>query len=129
MIALAGSGGTLDETNNTGSLVLTGTVSGSNTDLLLTGAPGANGNAFITGQVSLGTGSLTKTGAGTWYLRNTSNSYSGATMITAGVLSTNDLATLRQHHRHHAEWRHIPVWRDQRQHVAPGHPLGGQRHL
>ena len=64
-----------------GTLALGSTVSGSNTNLTITGV----GNGSIAGNVSLGTGLLTKTGTGTWTLSGVNTS--GTTAINGGTLT------------------------------------------
>jgi autotransporter-associated beta strand protein len=99
-ITLSGTGnGTIYNNNATATNTIT-----INTDLLVTGVGnktltlgGANtGSNTFAGRIPDGTGaviSLTKADAGTWVLTGT-NTYSGATTISAGALSINSLANV-----------------------------------
>lgn len=75
---------TLILTNATG-------VRGANFNLELAGDN--NGQGVIAGPVTLGTGALTKSGASTWTLLS-SNSYTGKTIINAGLLRVTDTTGL-----------------------------------
>jgi fibronectin-binding autotransporter adhesin len=84
-ISLSASGGTLDGAG-TGLLTVDVTsgnaIAGTNTSFTLAGSTGGK----INDPISLGTGSLTKSGAGTWTL-GAANSYTGATNVTGGTLT------------------------------------------
>ncbi len=67
--------------SDVGSLGLGSTVSGTNTTLTITGA----GNGSIAGNVSLGTGTLTKNGTGSWTFSGVNTS--GTTTINGGTLT------------------------------------------
>ncbi len=65
--------------------MLSGGVTGANTNIILTGT----GLATQNGVIATGSGTLTKNGTGTWTLGNAANSYSGLTTINSGVISIN----------------------------------------
>ncbi|MBC8096368.1 MAG: autotransporter-associated beta strand repeat-containing protein, partial [Akkermansiaceae bacterium] len=73
-------GSTLNLTNAAG---ITGIAGAPSTNLTLAGP--ANGFGNITGPLMLGSGSLTKNGAGTWTIART-NTYTGLTFINGGTL-------------------------------------------
>ena len=66
-------------------LTLSGSISGSNTSLLV----GGSGNTTTGNAMSLGSGGLTKDGSGTLTLGATGNNYTGATAVTGGTLRLN----------------------------------------
>ena len=68
---------TLNLTNTTG-------VNADNFGLSLLGDGGSQG--ILNGPAALGSGALTKDGAGTWVLLSTNNNWSGGTFINAGTL-------------------------------------------
>jgi fibronectin-binding autotransporter adhesin len=69
-------------------LTLSGNVSGANTSLTVAGV----GDTTISGSVLLGSGTVTKNGAGVLLLSAANNDYSGATTINAGTLQVTKLA-------------------------------------
>ncbi len=76
-------GGAVRLQSDAGTLTLGGTITGGANNLIAGGA----GNTTISGTIS-GTGSLTKSDAGTLQLSGASaNTFSGGTMVNAGVLS------------------------------------------
>ena len=77
--------------SDAGSLTLsnTGTISGSGYNLTLTGA----GNGSLAGIIGTGSGSLTKSGNGTWTLGG-ANTYGGGTTVTGGTLALTGAGTL-----------------------------------
>lgn len=81
LISLTGSA-ILDQTNS-GTITYTGDLSGTNQNLELLANSGRT--ATYIGNISLGTGTLTKNNAGLWILSGV-NSYSGVTTITQGEL-------------------------------------------
>ena len=74
--------GTLNLTN-------TGTITGATFGLTLTGA----GNGTISSIIGTTTGTMTKSGSGTWTLTG-ANTYTGATTISAGALNIQSAAAL-----------------------------------
>ncbi len=77
--------------SNTASL---GSAGSGNKNLTLTGA--STGDNILAGSWQNNTGgvaTLTKSGAGTWILTNTNNTYSGATNVSAGKLLVNGTTT------------------------------------
>jgi autotransporter-associated beta strand protein len=64
-------------------------TSTANENLTLQGGSGAGAGGTISGEISLGAGSLTKLQGGTWTLSG-SNSYSGGTTISGGTLKANN---------------------------------------
>ncbi|MBZ9942478.1 autotransporter-associated beta strand repeat-containing protein, partial [Mesorhizobium sp. BR1-1-13] len=94
---LGTSGGTLDA-SGTGAVSFTSTVpvtlSGSG-DRTLTLTGSNTGNNSLSARIdnpSGGTASLSKTGNGTWVLKNAASTYTGATTIGGGVLAVDKLA-------------------------------------
>lgn len=81
LISLTGSG-ILNQTNS-GTITYTGDLSGTNQNLEL--LVNSSRTATYSGNISLGTGTLTKNNPGLWILSGT-NTYSGVTTITAGEL-------------------------------------------
>ena len=61
------------------------TASNGGQNLVLTGTAGYNGGGEVGSAMSLGTGSVTKSGPGTWTL-DVANSYGGGTNVNAGLL-------------------------------------------
>ncbi|MEO5714861.1 MAG: autotransporter-associated beta strand repeat-containing protein [Luteolibacter sp.] len=89
---LQGGGSTYTVQSDADQLTLSGTIanaSGSGTRILtVTGV----GNGLVSGAITNGTGNitaLTKSGGGTWTLSNASNTYTGATTVSAGTLLIN----------------------------------------
>ncbi|GGF61427.1 hypothetical protein GCM10007301_21480 [Azorhizobium oxalatiphilum] len=82
-------GGTTRINSDAGTLTLSGTISGTNTDLTVGGA----GNTTISGGVNTGLGRLTKDGSGTLILSGAST-YNGTTLITAGVVNIRNSTAL-----------------------------------
>ena len=78
VISLAGNNARIN--SDSGTLVLSGAFSGSSS-LIVGGA----GNTAISGSIGIGTGALTKDGAGTLTL-SAANTYTGATTVNAGIL-------------------------------------------
>ena len=75
--------------------VLTGTITNTAGDLVLTGTGAAGAGGFINSQLTLGASqNLSKTLAGTWYLRNNANSITNAITLTGGLLSVDDTLAL-----------------------------------
>lgn len=84
-IQLIGSG-TIENTN-TGTLTLSGGITGTNTPLVLNTT---SGNLIVgTVGINIGSGTVTKTGGGV-LIQNTANTYTGATIITAGTLQVGN---------------------------------------
>lgn len=76
--------------SGTGGLTLNGNITGANQNLTL---QGSNTNNIVNGAIATGNGSLTKTTtAGTWILAGT-NTYSGTTTITQGILQIGNGGT------------------------------------
>ncbi len=73
---------------DTGTLTLTGDITGAGQGLTLGGV----GNVTVSGAVGTTTGTLTKDGAGTVILSGT-NTYSGSTTVSAGTLQIGDAGT------------------------------------
>ncbi len=111
LFTITANGGTIDSSGNFGNSVLaaaqnnaalvfgnSGAVVVSGTgDRTLTLQGNSTGDNLLNPLLSNpGTGTLgiTKTGGGVWVLGNSSNSYSGTTTITAGVLRAQDFASL-----------------------------------
>ncbi len=65
-----------------GGLIFNGAISGTNRTLTLSGSS----NGTIAGNISTGSGGITKTGSGTWTLSG-SNSFTGTTTVSTGVLN------------------------------------------
>jgi autotransporter-associated beta strand protein len=74
--------------DSTGTLLLTNAagITGTNASLTIQGV----GAGTVSGPISLGTGSLTKSGTGSWVLPNTNNNWSGGTTINGGILQIGD---------------------------------------
>lgn len=83
---IIGSGSIQRNANTTNAMTLNGNITGTNADLTLEPTGGTNRNIIVNGVISLGTGTLTQTGAGTTRL-NAANSYSGNTIINQGILT------------------------------------------
>src|SRR5258707_3561842 len=75
--------------SGSGTLTLSGGVTGSGQNLTLTGT----GSGVESGVIATTPGTLTKSGTGTWTLSAT-NSYSGSTTIAAGTLNANARSAL-----------------------------------
>jgi autotransporter-associated beta strand protein len=75
--------------SESGQLTLSGTVTGAGRTLTLSGAGGGS----ATGSIATTTGSVTKTGPGTWVLSG-ANTYSGGTNLNAGTLILNSSSAL-----------------------------------
>ena len=84
-----GSNTTIGADSGTLALANTGTIMGSGLNLTLTGA----GNGSLAGAIGTGSGSLTKSGAGTWTLSG-ANTYSGGTTVSNGTLALSGAGTL-----------------------------------
>ncbi|MCX5678636.1 MAG: autotransporter-associated beta strand repeat-containing protein [Candidatus Omnitrophica bacterium] len=80
VINLTADGGTIDASGS-GTLTLTGGVTGNKFNLVLTG----NGAGVESGVIKTTSGTLTKNGIGTWTLSG-ANTYTGATTVNAGTL-------------------------------------------
>ena len=93
-LVIEGSSGSYTFSNNAGNgsvLLLTGSITGSNAALTLAGSNTSSN--LISGNISDGSGSLTKNGLGTWILSG-ANSYSGGTAVNAGTLQAKSAAAL-----------------------------------
>jgi len=77
-----GAAATISSDSGTLNLTNAGTITGSGFGLTLTGS----GNGSISSVIGTGTGTLTKSGGGTWTLTGT-NSFTGSTTINAGTLT------------------------------------------
>ena len=86
---IIGSGSIQRNANTTNAMTLNGNITGTNADLTLEPTGGTNRNLIVNGVISLGTGTLTQTGAGTTRL-NAANSYSGNTIINQGTITIGD---------------------------------------
>jgi fibronectin-binding autotransporter adhesin len=75
---------------------ITGSVTGTNTNLQLTTLQSAQPPLFLTGPVNLGTGGVTVTGAGGTSIVNLSGTlnYTGETVVTAGTLKLSGTARM-----------------------------------
>jgi fibronectin-binding autotransporter adhesin len=80
VVNLAASGGTIDASGS-GTLTLSGGVTGNARNLNLTGT----GAGIESGVINTTTGTVTKSGTGTWIL-SAANTYTGLTTINAGTL-------------------------------------------
>ncbi len=80
---------TIGSDANTLTLNSSTAISGSGQTLTLTGS----GNGLISSVIGTGTGSLTKTGTGTWVLSGL-NTYSGGTTLSSGTLQLSGSGTL-----------------------------------
>jgi autotransporter-associated beta strand protein len=80
--AISSNGGTLNLTS-------AGTITGSGLNLTLGGA----GNGSVSSVIGTTSGTLTKSGTGTWTLLG-ANTYTGATTISAGILNIQNAAAL-----------------------------------
>jgi autotransporter-associated beta strand protein len=87
VIALSASGATITS-SGTGTLTLSGGVTGSTDNLTLSGS----GTGIESGVINTSSGTLTKAGSGTWTLSG-NNSYSGITTITTGTLQIGNSGT------------------------------------
>lgn len=90
---IIGSGTIQRNANTTNALTLTGAITGTNADLTLDPTGGSNRAIVVSSAISLGSGTLTKTGAGTCTL-NVANSYTGNTIITEGTLTLGNAAAI-----------------------------------
>jgi fibronectin-binding autotransporter adhesin len=91
-VTIGTSGGTLDA-SGTGALVMNSTaaIGGSGArNLVLNGSSSAINQ--LAAQLTLSTGTLTKSGPGTWSLTSATSNYTGVTSITDGVLEVTKLA-------------------------------------
>ncbi len=77
---ITGNGATIDASGS-GLLTLTGNISATNLGLVLSGS----GSGFCSSVIGLGSGTLTKTGTGSWELSG-ANTYTGVTTISGGTL-------------------------------------------
>lgn len=68
---------------DTGTLVLSGGITGTNTNLILGGA----GNTTVGSAIATGTGTVTFSGTGTTTLSGAANTYTGATTLNSGTLT------------------------------------------
>jgi fibronectin-binding autotransporter adhesin len=88
VITLATAASTIS--SDAGTLNLTGNISNSTFGLTLTGASSGS----VSGVIGSGSGTLTKTGAGTWTLSgSSSNTYTGLTTVSAGELDLGKTGT------------------------------------
>lgn len=67
-------------------MAVTGNVTGTNTNLVLTGAASSTGS--ITGNISLGSGGITDASAGNWIIAGTTTSFTGPVTINTGATLT-----------------------------------------
>lgn len=81
VITISGSGATIDASGTGTAVTFGGNITGTNTNLILTGT----GSGSISSVVALGSGTLNKSGTGTWTLSG-ANSYTGITTVSAGTL-------------------------------------------
>ncbi|RUT98515.1 autotransporter outer membrane beta-barrel domain-containing protein, partial [Mesorhizobium sp. USDA-HM6] len=95
---LGTAGGTLDASGS-GAINFTSTapitLSGSNTARTLTLGGGNTGNNSLAAQIAdngIGKTALSKTGTGTWVLKNSASTYTGVTTISGGVLAVDKMA-------------------------------------
>jgi len=85
VINITADGGTIDASGS-GTLTLSGGVTGTNNNLALTGT----GQGVENGVINTSAATVTKNGSGTWTLSGV-NTYTGATTINAGVLSVGTI--------------------------------------
>ncbi len=90
---IIGSGTIQRNANTTNAMTLNGAINGTNTDLTLEPTGGTNRNLIVNSVITLGTGTLTQTGAGNTTL-NAANSYTGNTIISQGTLTIGDDAAI-----------------------------------
>ncbi len=76
--------------SDSGSLTVSGAISGATNSLLVGGA----GNTTISGVIGTTSGTLTKDGTGTLTLTTATNTYTGLTTVSAGVLNIQNAASL-----------------------------------
>ncbi len=88
VINITGSGATIDASGS-GALTLSGGITGTDFNLILTGS----GSGVQNGVIGTGIGTLTKQSSGTWTLGG-ANTYSGATIISGGILVANNNSAL-----------------------------------
>lgn len=86
---IIGSGTIQRNANTSNAMTLNGNITGTNADLTLEPTGGTNRNIVVNGVISLGTGTLTQTGAGTTLI-NSASSYTGNTIINQGTLTIGD---------------------------------------
>ncbi|HEY1686737.1 MAG TPA: autotransporter-associated beta strand repeat-containing protein [Tepidisphaeraceae bacterium] len=67
-------------------MAVTGNVTGTNTNLVLSGAASSTGS--ITGNISLGTGGITDASGGNWIIAGTTTSFTGPLTINTGATLT-----------------------------------------
>ncbi|MBA3662230.1 MAG: autotransporter-associated beta strand repeat-containing protein, partial [Gammaproteobacteria bacterium] len=89
-ISINGAGGGTIQTTALGTLTLSGSINNNGNPLNF---QTNSGDINVSGAVS-GSGALTKFGIGTLFLSGTTNTYSGATTVTGGVLSLNHINAL-----------------------------------
>ena len=87
MITLTGTS-TISSDAGTLSLTAATAITGTNQSLTFTGA----GNVSVTGNITTGSGTLTKNGTGLTLLLGNGNSYTGGTTVSAGILQVGNNA-------------------------------------
>ena len=84
-----GDGGGIVDASGSGTLTLSGGITGANRNLARTGT----GAGVESGVIATGTGTLTKNGTGTWTLSGAgANTFTGTTTVNAGMLELNKTA-------------------------------------
>jgi fibronectin-binding autotransporter adhesin len=85
---LTGTGGTIENNNTTGTLTLSGGITGNTFGVILAGT----GTGVYSGVIATTSGTVTKEGTGTWTVSGTST-FTGGVSVNDGILATGTLVS------------------------------------